>query len=93
MKKLTVLSLDAEDGITDAGLYELAGLTNLTNFAPGSKKVTGLGLKVLSDAKGLKQLYTNCPKFSDAGLKEVAAFKGLTLFQLFNGSPGSPRPA
>jgi hypothetical protein len=64
----------------------LAGLTSLTNFGLGSKKATGLGLKALSDAKNLKQLYMNCPKFTDAGLKEVAAFKGLALFQLFNGA-------
>ncbi len=89
LKKLTTLSIEAEMGISDAGLKPLAELTNLTTLAIASRKMTGSGLKDLADLK-LTQLFLNCPKCTDAGLKAAGAFKTLTLFQLYNGSGITP---
>jgi len=89
LKKLTTLSIEADMGLTDAGLKALAELKNLTTLAVASRRITGAGLKDLADLK-LTHLYLNSPKFTDAGMKGVGAFKTLTLFQLYNGTGITP---
>jgi len=89
LKKLTALSIEADMGVTDAGMKPLAELANLTTLAIASRRMTGTGLKDLAALK-LTHLYLNLPKCSDTGLKSVGAFKGLTLFQLYNGTGVTP---
>ncbi len=84
MKKLVTLSFEAGPGVTDAGLGELAGLTNLGTLTIGAKALTGTGFRELAGLK-LTRLYLNVPRFTNEGLKEVAAIKSLELLQVFNG--------
>jgi len=68
--------------VTDAGLKELATLTNLTTLYLGGTDVTDAGLKELAALKNLTTLDLFNTKVTDAGLKELAALKNLTSLYL-----------
>ena len=55
--------------MTDAGLKELAPLTNLTELLLRSTNITDAGLKELAPLKKLNNLYLNGTKVTEAGIK------------------------
>ena len=66
----------------DAGLKELAGLTQLQGLALGGTQVTDAGLKELARFNQLQLLVLLGTKVTDAGMKELAALKQLQWLDL-----------
>ena len=78
LKDLVALDLLGAAGVTDAGLKELAGLTNLASLNLWNTNVTDRGLKHLSRLTALRSLNLRATKVTDAGMKELAGLKKLT---------------
>ena len=53
--------------MTDAGIKELAPLTNLSYLSLGCTKVTDAGLKHLAPLKKLYRVYVNGTEVTEAG--------------------------
>jgi hypothetical protein len=68
--------------IQDAGLKELAGLTNLEALDLSNTAVTDLGLKALAGLKRLRTLALRGTPVTDAGLKELAGLESLQELDL-----------
>jgi internalin A len=68
--------------ITDAGLKELAPLTNLTRLFLSSPQVTDAGLKELAPLTNLTRLFLKDTRVTDTGLKELAPLTNLTTLVL-----------
>ena len=83
MKELAGLSslieLNLGEGVTDAGLKELAKMPQLERlgFGGSNSKITDAGIKELAKLPKLKSLFISA-KVSDAGLKDIAGFKNLS---------------
>jgi Leucine-rich repeat (LRR) protein len=79
--------LDLQDsGMMDAGLKQLAHLTNLIALdlreMHGDKSVTNAGLKELAGLKNLARLNLTATRVTDAGLKELASLEKLANLDL-----------
>ncbi len=73
----------AASGVTDSGLKDLAGFTNLQVLHLNvNGKVTDKGLKSLAGLKNLKALSLLETGVTDAGLKELAGLKNLETLDL-----------
>jgi len=57
--------------VTDAGLKELASLTQLQTLDLDNTKVTDAGLKELAGLKQLRELHLSGTKVTDAGVQEL----------------------
>ena len=68
--------------VTDAGLKELAGLTQLQTLYLTGTKVTDAGLKELAGLTRLQWLNLQGTKVTDEGLKELAGLKQLHMLFL-----------
>ncbi len=68
--------------VTDAGLKELAGLTQLQSLDFRETQVTDAGLKELAGLKQLRMLNLGVTQVTDAGLKELAGLKQLRMLNL-----------
>ncbi|MCE9567515.1 MAG: hypothetical protein K8U57_36410 [Planctomycetes bacterium] len=67
-----------ESELTDAGLKELAPLTQLTSLSIGGTKITDAGLKELAHFSDLTTLSLRETAVTDVGLKELANLKKLS---------------
>jgi hypothetical protein len=74
----------SESKVTDGGLKELGGLTNLVLLDLTFAKVTGKGVAALTDLPNLTSLALRSIDMTDADLKNVARFKKLTSLGLGN---------
>jgi hypothetical protein len=63
--------------VTDAGLREIGGITNLTALSLNNTKVTNSGMKALTQLKHLNRLCVTGTKVSDAGLLVLTDCKEL----------------
>ncbi len=70
--------------VTDAGLKELSGLTQLQSLSLRYTEVTDLGLKELSGLKQLRSLSLRSTKVTDLGLKELASLTQLQALNLYH---------
>lgn len=78
LKQLTLINVP----VTDAGLAQLEGLTNLESFMlRGTNRVTDAGVAHLARLTGLTGLYLEDSRISDAGL---ASLRGLTGLETLN---------
>jgi hypothetical protein len=68
--------------VTDAGLRELVGLSNLQSLNLCRRAITDQGLKELTGLKNLRALYLAGTQITDGGLKEVAALNNLQTLHL-----------
>ena len=68
--------------VTDAGLKELAGLTQLQTLGLWSTQVTDAGLKELAGLTQMQGLYLIQTQVTDAGLKELARLTQLRSLDL-----------
>ena len=57
--------------VTDAGLKELAGLTQMQNLGLSRTQVTDAGLKELTGMKNLQMVNLVGTKVTDAGVQEL----------------------
>ncbi len=69
-------------GVTDAGLAELAGLTNLQALDLGFTSVTDAGLAELAGLANLQTLDLGLTSVTDAGLAELAGLANLQVLDL-----------
>ena len=71
--------------ITDAGMADLKGLTNLQKLDLAiCRKITDAGLVHLVGLTNLQSLYLRRTKITDAGLKDVVKLQQLTHLWLYN---------
>jgi hypothetical protein len=68
--------------VTDAGLQDLAGLTNLEALDLELAEISDAGLKHLSGLKRLRALDISHADISDAGLKQLAVLQDLRMLSL-----------
>ena len=68
--------------VTDAGLKELASLTQLRALHLGGTQVTDAGLKELASLTQLRMLDLGGTQVTDAGLKELASLTQLQALRL-----------
>ncbi|MCC7422645.1 MAG: hypothetical protein IT428_20385 [Planctomycetaceae bacterium] len=78
LRSLSMLSLRTE--LSDAGIRELASLTNLKTLL--IEKLTDAHLKNLAGMTGLESLYLSDSRVTDTGLERLVALKGLQRLHL-----------
>src|SRR5262249_61491710 len=69
--------------VTDAGLAEVARLTDLQSLNISNTKVTDKGLKHLAGLKKLQELYLYTDQVTEEGLAQLAGLKLKTLTHSF----------
>jgi hypothetical protein len=72
--------------ITDAGLQNLKGLTNLRQLTIGHTGITDSGLQDLEGLNKLEELYLFEPKVTDSGLMHLIGLTNLRRLVLARGS-------
>ncbi len=78
--KLQALAVGGK--VTDAGLAQLAGLTELQSLELTSPKITDAGLSQLKPLVKLQTLSLHGTKVTDAGLDQLQPFEGLQTLDL-----------
>jgi hypothetical protein len=68
--------------VTDVGLKELAGLTDLQTLNLDVNRITDAGLKELAALTSLQTLDLNTTQVTNQGLKELARLKNLKTLNL-----------
>lgn len=69
MERLTFLSLDDTEGITDAGIAEIAKHRNIQDLFLSYTKLTDEGLKKLQSIKALKRVWLEGTQITDASME------------------------
>jgi hypothetical protein len=69
MERLTFLSLDDTEGITDRGIAEIAKHRNLQDLFLSYTKLTDEGLAKIQSIKSLKRVWLEGTKITDAGME------------------------
>ena len=82
LEKVTRLILNGTKKVTDAGLKEVAKLTQLKGLYLEGTEITDVALKEVAKLKHLNFLALNLTQITDAGLKEVAKLKQLRFVNL-----------
>ena len=82
LEKVTRLILNGTKKVTDAGLKEVAKLTQLKGLYLEGTEITDAALKEVAKLKQLNFLALNLTQITDAGLKEVAKLKQLRFVNL-----------
>ena len=70
--------------VTDAGLKEIASLTNVAILDLAGGDVTDAGLKDLAGLQALTALDLSATKITDVGLRQIANFRNLSDLKLNN---------
>jgi len=82
LEEVTRLILNGTKKVTDAGLKEVAKLTQLKGLYLEGTEITDAALKEVAKLKQLNFLALNLTQITDAGLKEVAKLKQLRFVNL-----------
>ena len=82
LEKVTRLILNGTKKVTDAGLKEVAKLTQLKGLYLEGTEITDAALKEVAKLKKLNLLAWKLTQISDAGLKEGAKLKQLRFVNL-----------
>jgi hypothetical protein len=75
-----------QNRITDAGLQEIRGLSELLRIQLGGTDVTDEGLKCLSGMRRLRCIYLEGTKITGTGFNQLHSLKDLVILEL-NGCP------
>lgn len=75
-----------QNRITDAGLQEIRGLTELIRIQLGGTDVTDEGLKCLSGMRRLRCIYLEGTRITGTGFDQLRSLKDLVVLEL-NGCP------
>ena len=82
LEEVTRLVLNGTKKVTDAGLKEVAKLTQLKGLYLEGTDITDAGLKEITKLKQLSFLALNQTQITDASLKDVAKLKQLKFINL-----------
>ncbi len=89
LKNLKWLQIGLKNRITDAGMTNLAGLTNMDRLAIGSPYLTDKSLAYLKDMKRMDNM-TIAGNITDEGLKNLEELKALTRLVIYSSNNFSP---
>lgn len=77
MDRLTFLSLDETEGITDAGIVHIARHKNIEHLFLSYTHLTDEGLKAIQTIRTLKRVWMEKTKISDAGMEGFRQIPGI----------------
>jgi internalin A len=84
LKEVSGKPVYAKEQITDAGLQNLAGMTDLRSLNLSGTNITDAGLKHLAGMKNLQNLQLSSTKITDAGVDDLMKLPKLQTLMLYD---------